>query len=155
MSDLTQLPMCFVETPEDFADSVSSYERGPIVPPADPVRSLNLEFEYPFTPEETDILLVSVYSETRGIRMRIYDGAPVLGAGIHVQLPAGSDDGEEVYSLAVDLVRKSDYATCGWSREEVFTVPSGAYPQRWHVDLLAEPVETEDGGTRLTRITAL
>ncbi|WP_281825211.1 hypothetical protein [Jannaschia rubra] len=42
---------------------------------------------------------------------------------------------------------------CVWAGEEYLTLPTTPHSPRWRVDLLREQVATEDGGTRLTRIT--
>jgi hypothetical protein len=153
MSDPSRMSFCHIESEADFRESVASYDRRPLQQPALPVRRLEFTLTYPFDVERDDILLVSAYSEGRGIEHRFYDGPPPAGP-IIARLPAQAENSAEVYWLSVELIRVRDRMTCGWTMEERFELAAPAHPANWRIDLLDAPVSTDDGGARLTRITA-
>lgn len=154
MNDPAQLPFCHVEEEADFLESVASYERGPIVPVTGPTRAVEFQLAFPFAVEAGDILLVSAQGE-RTHQPLIFDGAPPKDGRIVAQLPVKDDTQEAEFWLGFDIIRRSALMTCGWSMEERFVLPASAHSARWRVELLAQPVPTDDGGMRLTRITPL
>lgn len=153
MSNPSRMSFCHIESKADFQESVASYDRSPVQPPALPVLRLEFTLIYPFDVERDDILLLSTYAEGRGIEHRFYDGPPPAGP-IIADLPAQAENSDEIYWISVALIRAKDRMTCGWSMEERFELAAPPRPTRWRIDLLDAPVPTDDGGSRLTRITA-
>lgn len=155
MSDPAHMSFCFIEDEADFAESVASYERGPLSQPVAPTRVLEFALEFPFDVLPDDTLLVSVLSESRDFEHRLHDGPPPRDGRIKAHLAAVGPHTVEVYWLSVDLIRPSARMTCGWSMEERFELPAPPHADRWRVELLSERIATDDGGTRLTRLSPM
>lgn len=153
MPDPSRMSFCHIKSETDFQESVASYDRRSLQKPTLPVRRLEFTLVYPFDIKQDDILLVSAYAEGRGFEHRFYDGPPPAGP-ITAYLPAQAENSTEVYWISVALIRARDRMTCGWSMEERFELDAPPYPTNWRIDLLDAPVSTDDGGSRLTRISA-
>ncbi len=153
MSDPSRMSFCHIEPEADFLESVASYDRSPLMEPAPPARFLEFALRYPFEMEQDDILLLSVYVEGRDIEYRFYDGPPPSGP-ISAYLPTQNENTAEVYWMSINIIRAASRMTCGWSMEERFELPKPPHPTKWQIDLLDAPIATDNGGTRLTRITA-
>ena len=153
MSDPSRMSICYIEEPSDFAESVASYDRKPLVEAMEPLRQITFSLRFPFAVNQDDIIIVEAYSEGREIDHRFYDGPPPEGGRIIANLPAKEETGEEVYWMSIALIRVADRMTCGWSMEEKFVLPTPPHPAQWDIDLLSAPEATDDGGSRLTRIS--
>lgn len=155
MNDLAIDNVCHQITAEEWEEIVTSYERGAITLPDAPYRDLEFLIEFPFLVKSDDTLLLSAYSESRGINHRIYDGASPQEKHIKARLAIGGEDDIETYWFSVDLIRPSLSMTCNWSMEERFDLIIPQNTVRWRLELLAEPIPTSDGGSRLTRFSPL
>ena len=100
-------------------------------------------------------MLVEAYGAERGIAHRIYDGPPPPRGRIPARLAVPAENAAEVFWLSVELIRPADRMTCGWNAEERFDLPAPPAPKAWRVALLRDEKETEDGGMRMTEITAM
>lgn len=155
MSDLAIKSRCHQIDASEWNEIVTSYERAPITRPEAPFRNLEFFLEFPIHLKPDDILLFKAYSVSRNMVHYIYDGPPPRNGHIKARLAVDGEETIEVYWLEIELIRPSTYMTCGWSLEERFELPATPHPMHWRLELLAEPILTDDGGSRVTRLSPL
>lgn len=155
MNDLAIKNACHRIDPAEWEEGLASYDRGPITMPDAPYIDLEFSIEFPFAIGRDDTLLFGMYSESREINQRLYDGPPPRDGRIRARLAVDGEKPTEIYWAWVDLIRPGSFMTCGWSMEERFELPYPQYPNRWRVELLPERIPTDDGGSRTTRITPM
>jgi len=114
------------------------------------LRSVTLHLAFPFAPSPAARLIVNAGAEADDT---VYVG-PVPGDGrIAMTLPILSDTGEGSYWMGFRLLDPDTRTACVWAQEELLVLPAGTGPTEWDAALLLRPVDTGDGGTRLTRFT--